>query len=193
MMLEDNGWISQSNLTHFINTSSEFVLVAAFTATTTLASIPHHSQFQPVWSRVRYGSTYMSRQCQITRVTKSIPINSREGRYTTKNVSSMEYIDEAGKKQIVVFTSGDPTYSHSHTERHMQEFCKNNNIPNYRVLNIFTEFEPCTIPAEPAGCKRMLQKNFPYTNVTWSFPYGDTTESRREGMQQLTEAAMHLH
>ena len=44
----------------------------------------------------------------------------------------------------------------------------------------FSELEPCSIPG--GYCKRFLQTVFPQADVTYSFEYGLTQESRRAGV-----------
>lgn len=59
-------------------------------------------------------------------------------------------------------------------------------IDNSQITRIYSELEPCSLPF--AYCMNYLQKNFPQAEITYSFEYGSTKESRRAGVQALKEA-----
>lgn len=54
------------------------------------------------------------------------------------------------------------------------------------MTRIYSELEPCCVGG--GYCKRFLSKIFPQANITYSFEYGATKESRKAGVEALKEA-----
>ncbi|MBJ6641468.1 hypothetical protein H4K36_33250 [Streptomyces sp. DHE7-1] len=57
-----------------------------------------------------------------------------------------------------------------------------------QVRRVYCELEPCMMPGH--YCAAWLQAVLPHAEFTHSFDYGDTAESREEGLKELiTHAA----
>jgi len=52
-----------------------------------------------------------------------------------------------------------------------------------KVTRIYSELQPCHLPG--AFCEKFIRQKFPQAEVTWSFEYGVTVESRRAGVKAL--------
>jgi hypothetical protein len=99
------------------------------------------------------------------------------------------YKDSQGKIQTRTYISGERVQGqHSHSERKLKTDLIAEGIPSDRVIEIYTELQPCTIPKPTAGCEAMLRRDFPNAKIIWSFQYGVEDSSRKQGMVELTNA-----
>ncbi|MDR0604678.1 MAG: hypothetical protein LBG80_10285, partial [Bacteroidales bacterium] len=198
LQLEKQGWVPKTGITEPINALSGAIFLLAFTATEMMLGIPT----SPVYLRsgrsgqVQYGSTGLSRQVQVTRVLNNISTTqSRNGNTVTPNGTAVFYKDKDGKIQSLVYFSGGrgTPGTHSHSERIMQKDLEAKGIFSSNVIEIYSERQPCMIPTPQAGCDAMLKKQFPNANITWSFQYGDTKQSRIQGNQELINAVQGIN
>lgn len=72
----------------------------------------------------------------------------------------------------------------------MAKALENMGIHSTQVRRIYSEPEPCSIPG--GYCKRFLQKVFQQADITYSFEYGLTQQSRRAGVKSLKEAIKNI-
>lgn len=100
----------------------------------------------------------------------------------TRNIAVFEYENEGQLITIV----GVSERNKGHAERLIAKNLEDMKIKPTQVRRIYSELEPCSIPG--GYCKRFLQKEFPQADITYSFEYGTTKESRSVGVQALKKA-----
>lgn len=99
--------------------------------------------------------------------------------------SAFEYVDAAGTKQIVTEATGP---GRPHPEEIIWQRLSAKGVETAQVRRVYCELEPCLMPGH--YCAVWLQEAFPHAEFTHSFDYGDTAESREEGIKELiTHAA----
>ncbi|MEU6505173.1 SUKH-4 family immunity protein [Streptomyces sp. NPDC046942] len=99
--------------------------------------------------------------------------------------SAFEYVDATGAKQIVTDATGP---GRPHPEELIWQRLHAQGISPEQVRRVYCELEPCMMPGH--YCAVWLQATFPHAEFTHSFDYGDTAESREEGLKELiTHAA----
>ncbi|MFI5553779.1 nucleic acid/nucleotide deaminase domain-containing protein [Streptomyces sp. NPDC051738] len=97
--------------------------------------------------------------------------------------TAFEIVDERGEKQIVT-QAGDIGV---HPEERLWARLRAAGVAPEQVLRIHTELEACFMPGH--YCSLWLGQVFPEAQLTHNFPYGETAESRTEGIRLLREAA----
>jgi hypothetical protein len=97
--------------------------------------------------------------------------------------TAFEILNDQGEKQIVT-QAGDIGV---HPEERLWARLRAAGVQPEQVLRIHTELEACFMPGH--YCAMWLGQVFPEAQLTHNFPYGETAESRAEGIRQLREAA----
>ncbi|WP_141207238.1 nucleic acid/nucleotide deaminase domain-containing protein [Streptomyces griseorubiginosus] len=97
--------------------------------------------------------------------------------------TAFEIVDGQGEKQILT-QAGDIGV---HPEERLWARLRAAGVEPEQVLRIHTELEACFMPGH--YCSLWLGQVFPEAQLTHNFPYGETAESRAEGIRQLREAA----
>ncbi|MFF7951715.1 nucleic acid/nucleotide deaminase domain-containing protein [Streptomyces griseorubiginosus] len=97
--------------------------------------------------------------------------------------TAFEVVDGQGEKQILT-QAGDIGV---HPEERLWARLRAAGVEPDQVLRIHTELEACFMPGH--YCSLWLGQVFPEAQLTHNFPYGETAESRAEGIRQLREAA----
>ncbi|MGW0187563.1 nucleic acid/nucleotide deaminase domain-containing protein [Streptomyces sp. NPDC003362] len=99
--------------------------------------------------------------------------------------AAFEYVDGDGQKQIVTDATGP---GRPHPEELVWDRLAGQGVQPEQVRRVYCELEPCVMPGH--YCAVWLQRLFPHAEFTHSFDYGDTADSREEGMKELiTHAA----
>lgn len=124
--------------------------------------------------QVEYGSTDLSQEAIRYRQENNIT--------GARNIAVYEYENNGQLSTI----AGASQINQGHAERLIAKELENMGIQPAQVKRIYSELEPCSIPG--GYCKRFLQTVFPQADVTYSFEYGLTQESRRAGVKALKEA-----
>lgn len=128
--------------------------------------------------QVEYGSTDLSQEAIRYRQENNIT--------GARNIAVYEYENNGQLSTI----AGASQRNQGHAERLIAKELENMGIQPTQVKRIYSELEPCSIPG--GYCKRFLQTVFPKADVTYSFEYGLTQESRRAGVKALKEAEKKL-
>ncbi|MFF5254396.1 nucleic acid/nucleotide deaminase domain-containing protein [Streptomyces leeuwenhoekii] len=97
--------------------------------------------------------------------------------------TAFEIVDDRGEKQILTQAGGIGI----HPEERLWARLRAAGVRPEQVLRIHTELEACFMPGH--YCAMWLGQVFPDAQLTHNFPYGETAESRAEGLRQLREAA----
>ncbi|WP_448320797.1 nucleic acid/nucleotide deaminase domain-containing protein [Streptomyces sp. CO7] len=99
--------------------------------------------------------------------------------------SAFEYVGADGAKQIVTAQAGP---GRLHPEEQLWQKLSSSGVRPEQVRRVYCELEPCMMPGH--YCAVWLQAVLPHAEFTHSFDYGDTAESREEGLKELiTHAA----
>ncbi|MBJ7901870.1 SUKH-4 family immunity protein [Streptomyces sp. DSM 110735] len=99
--------------------------------------------------------------------------------------SAFEYVTEDGGKQIVTAQAGPGL---PHPEEQLWRRLASSGVEPGQVSRVYCELQPCMMPGH--YCAAWLQAVLPDAEFTHSFDYGDTAESREEGIRELiTHAA----
>lgn len=102
---------------------------------------------------------------------------------SAESYAAFEYVNEAEQKQIVT-QSGDISL---HPEERLWSSLSAAGVEPEQVLRVHTDLEPCFMPGH--YCSMWLARLFPHAGMTHSFPYGESAESRAEGIRRLRENA----
>ena len=129
-------------------------------------------------NQVEYGSTDLSQE--------AIRFRQENNITGARNIAVYEYENNGQLSTI----AGASQRNQGHAERLIAKELENMGIQPAQVRRIYSELEPCSIPG--GYCKRFLQTVFPQADVTYSFEYGLTQESRRAGVNALKEAGKNL-
>ncbi|GAB3768357.1 nucleic acid/nucleotide deaminase domain-containing protein [Microlunatus parietis] len=121
--------------------------------------------------QVPYESTSLARAVAEGRRDSPNPL-------TMKNAAIFEYSHDGVPKLSQVGFSRNPGL---HAERNIWSNLEKQGVRPDQVTRIYTELEPCTIPTPAAGCAAWIDRMFPQAEVTYSFEYGSTQESRSAG------------
>jgi hypothetical protein len=97
--------------------------------------------------------------------------------------TAFEILNDQGEKQIVT-QAGDIGV---HPEERLWARLRAAGVEPEQVLRVHTELEACFMPGH--YCSLWLGQTFPEAQLTHNFPYGETAESRAEGIRLLSEAA----
>lgn len=98
--------------------------------------------------------------------------------------AAIEYVDEDGRKQIATDATGP---GRLHPEELLWERLRSEGIAAGQVKRVYGELEACMMPGH--YCAAWMAKAFPQAQFTHSFDYGDTAESREEGLKALIRYA----
>jgi RHS repeat-associated protein len=120
---------------------------------------------------VQYGDTILSRLVQGAR-----HMSAQTG---TVNFAAFMYIGEDGRINILI----DHSRKGRHAERWVDELVDSLRIDPGRIIEIYSELEPC----DYQNCKNFLKNKYKNAHFSWSFPYHDKTE-RKSGMSQFRTA-----
>ncbi|WP_377267818.1 nucleic acid/nucleotide deaminase domain-containing protein [Peterkaempfera sp. SMS 1(5)a] len=101
---------------------------------------------------------------------------------SAESYAAFEILDDNGDKQV--FTSSSSICLHP--EERVWRNLEAAGIQPEQVIRIYTELEACSMPGH--YCSMWFALAFPNAQVTHSFPYGGTAESRSEGIRQLRAA-----
>ncbi|OLH52992.1 nucleic acid/nucleotide deaminase domain-containing protein, partial [Xanthomonas oryzae] len=126
--------------------------------------------------QVTYGSTDLSEMAQLHRMDMGITGG--------QNVAVFEYLDENGMPNYISQASGDGL----HAERRINAQLQKMGIPAENVKRVYSELAPCPEVRGMQYCGRMLENSYPNAQVTHSFEYGASRESRRKGVKELKAA-----
>ncbi|MGK4582516.1 nucleic acid/nucleotide deaminase domain-containing protein [Kitasatospora sp. HPMI-4] len=94
--------------------------------------------------------------------------------------AAFEYLDEHGEKQIV---TGNGGAGPAHPEELLWYRLRAQGVEPEQVTRVYCELEPCLMPGH--YCALWLAETFPNAAFTHSFDYGETAESRDEGIKAL--------
>ncbi|MGW6909024.1 nucleic acid/nucleotide deaminase domain-containing protein [Streptomyces sp. NPDC054940] len=97
--------------------------------------------------------------------------------------TAFEIVDGQGEKQIVTQAGGIGI----HPEERLWDRLRAAGVAPEQVLRIHTELEACFMPGH--YCSLWVGQVFPEAQLTHNFPYGETAESRADGIRLLREAA----
>lgn len=97
--------------------------------------------------------------------------------------TAFEIVNGQGEKQIITQSGGIGV----HPEEQLWGRLRAAGVEPEQVLRIHTELEACFLPGH--YCSMWLGQVFPEAQLTHNFPYGETAESRAEGIRLLREAA----
>lgn len=98
--------------------------------------------------------------------------------------AAFEYVDEAGAKHIVTDVTGP---GRLHPEEIVWGRLSAEGVTPAQVLRVYCELEPCLMPGH--YCAVWMQQTFPHAQFSHSFDYGDTADSREEGLKELITRA----
>ncbi|MER7140967.1 nucleic acid/nucleotide deaminase domain-containing protein [[Kitasatospora] papulosa] len=98
--------------------------------------------------------------------------------------AAIEYVDENGRKQIVTDATGP---GRRHPEELLWQRLRSEGIAAGQVKRVYGELEACMMPGH--YCAVWMAQEFPQAQFTHSFDYGDTAESREEGLKALIRYA----
>ena len=129
-------------------------------------------------TQVEYGSTDLSQ--------KAINYRKDNNIKGTRNVAVFEYEDKGRLSTLV----GASQRNKGHAERLIAKELEIKGVQPQQIKRIYSELEPCSMPG--GYCKRFLQTTYPNAEVTYSFEYGLTQESRTAGIKSLSEAVQKI-
>ncbi|GGW89914.1 SUKH-4 family immunity protein [Streptomyces albulus] len=101
----------------------------------------------------------------------------------TEWYAAFEYVGDDGEKQVVTRAGGIAL----HPEESLWSALRGAGVEPSQVTRIHTELEACFLPGH--YCSLWLAQMFPDAELTHNFPYGESAESRAEGIRLLREAA----
>ncbi|MER0481899.1 nucleic acid/nucleotide deaminase domain-containing protein [Streptomyces sp. Edi2] len=102
---------------------------------------------------------------------------------SVENYAAFEYLDAGGSKQIVTRSGAIAL----HPEERLWDSLSAAGVEPEQVLRIHVDLEPCFMPGH--YCSMWLAQVFPHAEMTHSFPYGESADSRAAGIQGLRENA----
>ncbi|MFB7636068.1 nucleic acid/nucleotide deaminase domain-containing protein [Streptomyces sp. NPDC056149] len=102
---------------------------------------------------------------------------------SVENYAAFEYVDPTSGKRIVT-RSGTLGL---HPEERLWDGLHAAGVKPEQVLRIHTDLEPCFLPGH--YCSLWLGQVFPHAELTHSFPYGESAESRAAGVRALRESS----
>jgi hypothetical protein len=94
--------------------------------------------------------------------------------------SAFEYVDKTGTKQIITGSTGP---GKPHPEELLWARLSAEGVTPDQVRRVYCELQPCMMPGH--YCSAWLQATFSHAEFTHSFDYGDTADSREEGLKEL--------
>jgi RHS repeat-associated protein len=132
-----------------------------------------------VTGQIGYGSSNLSRAAQAYRQTQGVTGG--------RNVAVFEYRAADGSLQTITRAS---TRGVGHAERIIARELQGMGVKRSQVTRIYSELQPCNVPG--GYCDPFIRRTFPHAEVSWSFEYGATAESRAAGVEALRRAAENL-
>ncbi|MDI5972316.1 nucleic acid/nucleotide deaminase domain-containing protein [Streptomyces sp. SL13] len=97
--------------------------------------------------------------------------------------AAFEIVDARGDKQILTRSGGIA----EHPEERLWQALRAAGVPPERVLRVHTDLEPCFMPGH--YCSMWLAEVLPHAEMTHVYPYGETAESRADGLRRMEQAA----
>jgi hypothetical protein len=125
--------------------------------------------------QIKYGSSDLSKT--------AIDYRQTEGITGGRNVAVVEYRAADGSLQTVAAASERGV---GHAERIAANELSEMGVQPSQVTRIYSELQPCNVPG--GYCASFISRTFPQADVTWSFEYGATPESRAAGVAALKAA-----
>ncbi|MCD9880787.1 nucleic acid/nucleotide deaminase domain-containing protein [Streptomyces guryensis] len=102
---------------------------------------------------------------------------------SAENYAAFEYVDAEHGKRIVT-QAGTIT---AHPEERLWDRLRAAGIGPEQVLRIHTDLQPCFMPGH--YCSMWLAEVFPHVEVTHTISYGESADSRAEGIRLLRRNA----
>ncbi|NUQ99112.1 MAG: hypothetical protein HOY79_22010 [Streptomyces sp.] len=102
---------------------------------------------------------------------------------SVENYAAFEYVDPGGAKQIVTQSGAIAL----HPEERLWNTLSAAGIEPEQVLCIHTDLAPCFMPGH--YCSLWLAQVFPDAQLTHHHPYGESADSRAQGIRLLRENA----
>jgi len=134
-----------------------------------------------VGEKVPYTETDLSQMAAMDRVQENVS--------SGKNIAVAEYqVEVDGQVQtryIAAVSKG------THSEKLIYNTLVENGVDPRSVTRIYSELQPCAGEGMP-DCSRLISKEFPNAQVTYSFDYGTTVQSRRADMAIFKQATPDL-
>jgi nucleic acid/nucleotide deaminase of polymorphic system toxin len=100
-----------------------------------------------------------------------------------ENYAAFEYVDAEHGKRIVTQAGAIA----AHPEERLWDRLQAAGVGPEQVLRIHTDLQPCFMPGH--YCSMWLAEAFPHVEMTHTFPYGESADSREEGIRLLRENA----
>jgi hypothetical protein len=97
--------------------------------------------------------------------------------------AAMEVVDADGEKKIFTQSGGICL----HPEERLWSSLHAAGVQPEQVVRIHTDLEACFMPGH--YCSMWMAGLFPDATLTHTFPYGESADSRAEGLRQLRESA----
>lgn len=97
--------------------------------------------------------------------------------------AAFEIVDAQGDKQIVTRSGAIA----EHPEERLWQSLRAAGVTPQQVLRVHTDLEPCFMPGH--YCSMWLAETFPQAAMTHVYAYGESAESRAEGLRGMREAA----
>ncbi|WP_329433206.1 SUKH-4 family immunity protein [Streptomyces sp. NBC_01280] len=98
--------------------------------------------------------------------------------------AAIEHVDASGQKHIVTDATGPGKL---HPEELIWQQLQDAGVEGQQVTRVYCELEACMMPGH--YCAAWMAREFPNAQFTHSFDYGDTAESREEGLKELIRFA----
>jgi hypothetical protein len=129
--------------------------------------------------QIGYGSSDLSHVAQAYRQAAGVTGG--------RNVAVFEYRAADGSLQTIARASERGV---GHAERIIGRELESMGVQPSQVTRIYSELQPCNVPG--GYCDPFISRTFPEAEVTWSFQYGATVESRAAGVEALRSAVENL-
>ncbi|MFB6889507.1 nucleic acid/nucleotide deaminase domain-containing protein [Kitasatospora sp. NPDC056327] len=94
--------------------------------------------------------------------------------------AAFEVVDDRGERRIVTEVSGPGLL---HPEESLWHRLRAEGVGAGQVVRVYCELEPCLMPGH--YCARWMAREFPQAEFTHGFDYGETAESRENGIRAL--------
>ena len=99
---------------------------------------------------------------------------------SVRNVAVAEYEATDGSLKTIARASQRGV---GHAERNLGRALNEMGIDPSKVRRIYSELQPCNMPG--GYCDSFIQREYSQSKVTWTFEYGDTPQSRTNGVSAL--------
>ncbi|MFF6779003.1 SUKH-4 family immunity protein [Streptomyces sp. NPDC012637] len=94
--------------------------------------------------------------------------------------AAFEYEDESGRRQVVTESTGP---CQPHPEEIIWSRLSAQGVAPRQVLRVYCQLEPCLMPGH--YCAVWMSQLFPRAEFTHSFDYGESADSREQGLREL--------